>query len=155
MKYFVRAVKYFFYLMIILALIIAALMVFKVVDTDPQALFRNGYDSYWQIALTAMLFGALYPKFGFQKRKVYMPGSTEEIIPVIRETMENRGYLPEKQDGATLTFRSKSTFARISRMFEDRITFERSVAGYVLEGPSKDLVRIAAALEARFSDTQE
>ena len=37
-----------------------------------------------------------------------------------------------------------------SRMLEDRITFTRCGTGFELEGPVKDLVRIASALESRF-----
>ena len=59
MRYIVRAVKYFFQLMVILALIIAILVVAKVVDADISKIFVNGYDSLWQIALMMAAFAAI------------------------------------------------------------------------------------------------
>ena len=51
MKYLVRALKYFVYLFIILALLIAVLVLTKVVDGNLSTMFVNGTDSLWQIAL--------------------------------------------------------------------------------------------------------
>ena len=49
-----------------------------------------------------------------------------------------------------MTFRLQSPVMRLFRMLEDRITFTRCGTGFELEGPVKDLVRIASALESRF-----
>ena len=45
MKYFVRAVKYFIYLLVILSLVIAILVVSGLVDGDLSTMLDNGYDS--------------------------------------------------------------------------------------------------------------
>ena len=62
MKYLVRAVKYFIYLMIILSLIIVVLIMTKMVESDISKMFVNGYDSLWQIALMMAVFALIYPK---------------------------------------------------------------------------------------------
>ena len=51
MRYFVRAVKYFFYFTILFVVIMAALVFVGVVKADVSLMFRDGYKSLWQIAL--------------------------------------------------------------------------------------------------------
>ena len=74
MKYFVRAVKYFIYLLVILSLVIAILVVSGLVDGDLSTMFVNGYDSYWQIALIAAALAALYPRMGYCTRTAHVYG---------------------------------------------------------------------------------
>lgn len=151
MKYLVRSVKYFFYLGIILALVVFVLVQFKIVDADLSTLFVNGYDSYWQMALMLAVFALLYPKWGFSNRKAYINGSFEEIKEGIIEVMEGRGYVLESNEGEDMTFRKRSGLSRALKIWEDRITFSREIAGYRLEGFTRDLPRLIAALENRFS----
>ena len=135
MRYFIRAVKYFVQLMVILAIIIAILIVAKVVDSDISKIFVNGYDSLWQIALMMAAFAALYPRFGYSSRQAIMPGSDEEIAPELDKVMNAFGYGKEH-----------AVADRVFRMWEDRITVTRFVSGYELEGPGKDVVRLVNAL---------
>ena len=151
MRYLIRAIKYFFYLLVILALIISALTAFKVVDSDLSTLFVNGYDSYWQIALLMAFFAAVYPRFGFSTRKAYLYGSFEEISPVVMEVMENHGYRLESRDGENMAFVKRGIVSRALKMWEDRITFTRDITGYNLEGLTRDLPRLVSALEYRNS----
>ncbi|MCQ2182664.1 MAG: hypothetical protein MJY89_04575 [Bacteroidales bacterium] len=150
MKYLVRSAKYFIYLLVILAVVILALVAFKVVDSDISAMFVNGYDSLWQIAAVAAFFSLIYPRVGFTVRKVMAPGSAEETAPVVKAVMEGRGYELEKSDGETMTFRKRSPVTRALKMWEDRISFEKTITGYDAEGLTKDLVRIVSAIEARY-----
>ena len=43
MKYFIRAVKYFFYFTILFVVIMAALVFIGVVKADVSLMFRDGY----------------------------------------------------------------------------------------------------------------
>lgn len=147
MKYLVRAVKYYVYLIVILALALLALIALKVVEADISEIFVHGYDSLWQIGLLMAVFAVIYPKFGFSSRTAHIPGSDEEIIPGIIRTMEDHGYVLEKRDGSDMTFRKRGFASRLFKMFEDRLTFTRSVSGYDIEGLSRDLARIIAAVE--------
>ena len=65
MKYIIRSLKYFCYLIIILTLIILALVLTGFVEADLSKMFVNGYDSLWQIALIMLAFALIYPRFGF------------------------------------------------------------------------------------------
>lgn len=147
MKYLIRSLKYFAELAIVLAVFIAVLMALKIVESDLNALFVNGTKSLWTIAGLMVVFAAIYPKFGYTSRRIFLKGSFEEILPEIKEKMTSRGYILDKTEGENLVFRLSSTVARITRMAEDKITFTREMNGYTLEGPSKDVIRIVNSFE--------
>ena len=148
MKYFIRSVKYFFYLLVILAIIITALVLAGLVEADISRIFVNGYDSLWQICLIMAVFAAIYPRFGFSSRTAHVYGSPEDVRPLLMRVMDLHGYRLEKEDGQTLTFVKRSVVSRILKMWEDRITVEPEAAGLRLEGITKDLVRLVSGLEA-------
>lgn len=152
MKYLVRSIKYFFYLILILALVIFALVTFKVVNGDISTMFVNGYDSLWQIACIALVFSLCYPRFGFTTRRAYIKGATEEIAPAVKSVMENHGYELETSEGEDMTFRKRSPAARMLKMWEDRITFTRTAIGYNVEGLTRELARLVSAIEGRFDN---
>ena len=49
MKYIIRSLKYYCYLILLLTLIILALVLTGFVEADLSKMFVNGYDSLWQI----------------------------------------------------------------------------------------------------------
>ena len=95
MKYFIRSLKYFCYLILILAVIIAALVLTGFVEADLSKMFVHGYDSLWQMALVMLVFALIYPRFGFSRRTVQLNGSPEEVRPGVLRVMEGLGYVPE------------------------------------------------------------
>ncbi len=154
MKYLIRALKYFVYFVLLLAIILAALILLGLAEADPATLFRNGYDSYWQIALMFAVLAGVYPLFGFMKKDVLTPGEYAEIRPDVLSVMESKGYELEKEEGENLSFRLRSRAARVSRMWEDRITLSRTFSGFTLEGLRRDIVRIAYTLESKFRNNE-
>lgn len=152
MKYLIRVVKYFIYIVVILALILWILSLLKVVEGDIGKMFRNGYDSLWQLGLAFLAVAAIYPKFGYTRRGVVIPGAYSEIRPGIVEYMENRGYRLESEENENLSFRLVSPIGRLTRTWEDRITMTRDLPGFYLEGRTKDVVRIASGLEYKFRE---
>ena len=156
MKYLIRVLKYFVFITMVMALILVALALAGVVEKDVAQMFRNGWNSVWQIALMFLAVSAVYPRFGFCRRGVVIPGSYEEIRPGIVHYMAGRGYEVEKEEGEDLTFRLKSPFQRFLKLlWEDRISFRRDRAGNYIEGRTKDVVRIVSGLEARFNGSDE
>lgn len=146
MRYFIRAAKYFVQLLVILTLIIAALMVAKIVETDISKLFVNGYDSLWQIALLMAAFAAMYPRLGYARREAVLPGADDEVYPVLDRVMTAQGYVRESRSDGRLCYRKSSFGARLSRLWEDRITVDRIATGFGLEGYNRDVVRLVNAL---------
>lgn len=147
MKYIVRAIKYFFYFSILLIIILSVLVLAHVVDGNIKTMFRNGYNSLWQIGLMFAAVAAVYPVFGFVKKEAVIPGEYAEIRKGVIDYMENRGYRLESENGENMTFRNRSLLNRITRMMEDRITFTRTLGGFELEGLRKDTIRVIYGLE--------
>lgn len=154
MKYLVRSFKYFVYIMVIMTILIAAMMIAGLIDKDPAAIFRNGYDSYWQIALMFAAVSLFYPRFGFVSRRAVVPGAFDEIRDGIVDYMHQRGYVLENLDGENMTFRATGLFHKARMMFEDRITFTRAFTGYDVEGLGREVSRIVSGLEYRFSQSE-
>ena len=152
MKYLVRAIKYFAYLAIILCIFIVLLSVFGLVGHGLDGIFKDGSQSLLKIGGILVVFAALYPRLGFGTRKVFIPGAYGEIRGGVVDVMHDRGYVLEAEEGDDLKFRLQSPVMRVFRMLEDRITFTRTATGFDLEGPTKDLVRVANALEYRFRE---
>lgn len=152
MKYFIRSLKYFCYLILILAVIIAALVLTGFVEADLSKMFVHGYDSLWQMALVMLVFALIYPRFGFSRRTVQLNGSPEEVRPGVLRVMEGLGYVPEDAPEGSLCFRRRSGLSRALKMWEDRITMTPSATGWEVEGLTRDLSRIVSALEATRED---
>lgn len=155
MKYLVRVVKYFIYLVVILALFIALLMYFNMVGTSLDEIFKNGAKSLWQVAGIVAVFAAIYPVMGFTRRSAMIPGDYPALKQGIVDVMHDRGYVLESENADVpgeekLSFRKRSPLLRLTRMFEDRITMVKDFGGFSLEGPSKDLARLIGALEFKF-----
>lgn len=147
MKYLIRSVKYFFYLLVILTLVLAGLVAFGVAEADVSKLFVNGYNSLWQIGVFLLVMSLIYPHFGFTTKPVHLAGSEEEVEPLVRKVMEERGYVLTSKEGGRMTYRKKGAVSRVLRICEDPIIFTRTVMGYDAEGLSRDLTRLVSAIE--------
>ena len=148
MKYIIRSLKYFCYLILLLAIIILALVLTGFVEADLSKMFVNGYDSLWQIALVMLVFALIYPRFGFSKRMAHLYGSAEELRPDILRAMEGLGYRLEGEQDGGFSFLRRSGLSRALKMWEDRITLTPSAAGLEVEGLTRDLARVVSALDA-------
>ncbi|MBR6345931.1 MAG: hypothetical protein IKR69_00915 [Bacteroidales bacterium] len=145
MRYLVRALKYFLQMTVLVTLIVGALMLAGLVSKDIGVAFKDGWKSVGYIALMLAAVSAVYPRFGYGKREIPFAGEFSEIKDEVIRRMSLRGYIPEKIDGENISFRLSSTYGRITRLFEDRISFERSLGGFTAEGLSRDLARVANA----------
>ena len=152
MKYIIRSLKYFCYLIILLTLIILALVLTGFVEADLSKMFVNGYDSLWQIALIMLAFALLYPRFGFSKRTAHLYGSPEELRPDVMKVMDGLGYSLESEQDGVFAFRRRSGLSRALKMWEDRITVSPTGAGLEVEGLTRDLARVVSGLEATRED---
>jgi len=155
MKYLVRAIKYFIQLAVLLAVFMEILILLKLSDANIDTMFVNGKDSIWQIALLLLAFALIYPRFGYCTRTVRIPGAFAEIAPGVKKKMEARGYVLEKEEGENLYFRLSSTFSRITRLGEDRISLTRSIDGFDVEGHSKDVIRVLNCLALEDEEQQQ
>ena len=151
MQYFIRAVKYFFYFAILTTLILLALVLIGAVEGNIETMFRDGYDAIWKMAIFFVLVAAVYPKFGFLNRRLYIDGDWESLRNTAITYMTERRYVLVSENNDEMTFRCKDMTSRITKMYEDFVVLRKTDDGYSLEGLRKDVIRLAAGLEHRLT----
>ena len=151
MRYFLRAVKYFIQMSVILVLVIGILMLTKMVDTDIDKAFSQGWTSVGWIALMLAGFSALYPLLGYRKRAIDASKAGPDPLAKVQQAMEEKGYSVASQEGNRIVFRSNSAYLRITRLGEDRITATLEAGTLTLEGAAKDLARLIFPIERKLS----
>ena len=151
MKYFIRAVKYFFYFAFLTTVIVLALVATGLASGDINELFEGGYNALWKMAIFFAIVGAVYPKLGFISRKMYVSKDKDQIRAEVVEYMSERMYGFESETDDSITFRYRGALGRLTRMYEDRIVLTRTEDGYIMEGLRKDVMRLATGLEYRLN----
>lgn len=151
MQYFIRAVKYFFYFAILTTLILSVLVIIGAVEGNIESMFSDGYNAIWKMAIFFILVAAVYPKFGFINRRLYVDGDWDTLKNTALTYMAERRYILVSENGDDVTFRCKDIASRISKMYEDTVVLKKTEDGYFLEGLRKDVIRLAAGLEHRLT----
>lgn len=147
MKYLVRAGKYFVEVTVLLAAVLGVLMLVGAIPTDIDVVFQHGWTSVGWILLMFAGVSLLYPRFGYSRRSLAVPGEYAGLRPGILAYMEARGYRLEKEEGEDLAFVQRSAWNRLTRLYEDRVTLTRDLGGFQVEGPNRDVVRVLNGLE--------
>jgi hypothetical protein len=155
MKYVIRAIKYFFYFAILCSAIIGALVLIGAVESDINAIFDDGYASVIKIVAFFALVASVYPKFGFITRQIAVNAEWADIREVVVQYMAEKRYVIEEEGHEKVTFRIKGFAAKLTKMYEDRITLTKTENGWAIEGLRKDAFRIANGLEHRLSSESE
>lgn len=151
MKYFIRAIKYFFYFAILTTLIILVLVFIGAVEGNIESIFEDGYNSLWKIAVFFALVAAVYPKFGFIRRKLDTDLEWNTVKEKAAAYFEEKPFRLESQTEDTISFRRRDTISRITKMGEDRITLVRTDEGYYMDGLRKDVILYSTGLESALS----
>lgn len=147
MTYLRRAVKYFIQISITMALILGVLMLLGLVSTDIDVAFTRGWKSVWIILGLFAGVSAIYPLFGYSRRRIDLPGDPADYRPSVLRAMENRNYRLEKDEDGVMAFRLTSPLNRLTRLFEDRITLRPVLGGLEAEGLTRDLARAVSSIE--------
>ena len=155
MKYFIRAVKYFFYFAFLMTATILVLVSIGAVEGDINTIFENGYNDLWKIAIFFAVVAAVYPKFGFVCRKIETTGTWETVRNETASYFNEKPYKLESETSDTLTFRRRDLIARITKMGEDRITVRKTEDGVEMEGLRKDVILYTTGLEYRLPPHNE
>lgn len=151
MKYFVRSVKYFFYFAFLTAIIICALILIGAVEGNIDTMFRGGWNAIWKMLLLFAAVAAIYPKVGFITREAIIANNWNDIREDFIVFMKDRHYEFEDEKNGIAMFRYRGAAGRISRMYEDRISFDTNEEGVLkIEGLRKDVLRIAMGIENRY-----
>jgi len=116
-------------------------------------LFKPG--SLPKIAIFFILIAAVYPALGFAKRKLYLNGDIRKYRDIIVTSMENAGYTLYEDTSDHFVFRHKKGFVRLTRMYEDKITFSVLENPVLVEGFRKDVERVIRTIEFRIRQEDE
>lgn len=155
MRYLIRALKYLVYFAVIFFLMVGIIWLFssqKAAGLSLVDLFKEG--SLPKIALFFVAVAAIYPYLSFQKKPVHLNGDFTKYAETIDEVMKSLDYKPEKQEDGCVTYIKKGAYARLSRMYEDRVTFTTG-DDVTVEGYRKDLLRILSAINYRVRQESE
>jgi len=159
MKYIVRALKYLVYFVVIFFICLAIVVLFSHQSfTDIPSLFKEG--SLLPICLIFIGFAALYPAVGYRKGRLHLDGEWMDYRDSVMQTMEGAGYKLVEEDEHTMKFRHTRPLIRLTRMWEDAITFEQQESDpylVLVDGPSRDSLRLVSAIyyNYRMSHPQE
>lgn len=149
MKYIVRSIKYFFYFALLTSAIVYALVLIGAVEGNIESIFRGGYDALWKMAAFFAAVAAVYPALSFIRRDIPAAGEFSAHKEVIKEYMRGRGYVVENESDDSISFRMKGIAGRLTKLYEDRIVISSGCGAILVDGLRKDVIRIAAGLEAR------
>ncbi len=155
MRYFIRSVKYFFYFAFLTTAIISVLVFIGAVGNNINDIFEDGWNSLWKIAAFFAVIAAVYPKFAFISRRLDVQADWDTVRNEAAGYFRERGLELESESPEALTFRRRSTAARIAKMGEDRITLSYMEGEYMLDGMRKDIIMFATGLEYRISPNRE
>lgn len=147
MRYLIRACKYLVYFAIIFFVMVAIIYMFssqKAAGLSFVDLFREG--SLPKIALFFVFVSAIYPWLSFQKKELYLNGPFTKYAEMVDEVMKSQDFVLENQDTTSVSYIKRSAYARLTRMYEDRVTFTTTDNPVIVEGYRKDLVRILSAI---------
>ena len=150
MRYLVRALKYLVYFAIIFFLIVGIVYLFsaqKMAGVSFAGLFKEG--SLPKIALFFVAVSAIYPKLSFYKKELLLDGGFTKHAETVDEVMKSLDYVRESEEPGIVTYIKKSGYARLTRMYEDRITFQSDGVTTTVEGYRKDLLRIMSLINYR------
>lgn len=161
MKYIVRVIKYFVYITMVMVLILAVLAALGLISSDVNVMFRDGWKSVWKILLMFFAVSLVYPRFGYTRRSVHIPGSFDQIRDGVVSYMEEHGYKLDREEGENLVFTQrplfKNQFVRIRGLgfFKEPVVLERDFAGFTIEGLTRKVARLASGLEFKFRNPEE
>lgn len=157
MKYLVRSLKFFvwfavfFILMVtVMALVIPEYDITTAFRFDGQGMFMEG--SQWKILALFIVFACLYPALTYVKKEALTEKRFEECRPQIMGVFDNLEYSLTEETDEVLVFRKSSSAARFMRLFEDQVTISKGEPPFIIQGPRKDILRIASGIESACRD---
>lgn len=155
MRYFLRALKYFVYIIVLAAILIVLLVLLQGGSFDIDTLFIQGKRSIYMMLGIFAVLSAIYPAIGYQKRSISFDCGWDELKPDLISVMKERRFKVENDMGNMITFISDGGAARFLRMYEDRITVEVTGGVMLLEGHRRNLIRVIYDIDTLLKNKKE
>ncbi|MDR0737510.1 MAG: hypothetical protein LBF39_00380 [Prevotellaceae bacterium] len=147
-RYFIRALKSIILFFVLAVLVFVISFVLGNSSDNPIAFkdLLQGSDLF-HLAIFGVVFGLVYPLFGYVKRKVYINHSfDEEKQEIIRLFADVRFELLSDED-KKIIFRHKNPVARFMRLYEGSIEVDYSENPVILSGLRRDVDRLARRIQ--------
>lgn len=149
MKYFIRSVKYFIYIVVIFLILVN--IIFYTSQRQPGVdnfmdLFRGG--TQWQMLALFIAFSAIYPLLGYYNRKIDTNGNfADKKQDIIKYMTDSGRFLLTDDSNGKLTFRIRSPFVKFMRLYEDAIVIDYTDNPIIISGLRKEVVRHIQKIE--------
>ena len=147
MKYLLRSFKYLVYFVLIFFLCILIIRLAMRGQRVPLVeMFEEG--AFTKIAIIFAAFALVYPLVGYKKGRLTLDGEWSAYRDAVVKTMTGAQYNLVSEEGGVMKFRSSRAAIRLSRMWEDAITFTPLPDGIHVEvdGPTRDTTRIISSI---------
>jgi uncharacterized membrane protein YciS (DUF1049 family) len=143
-RYFIRALKSIalFFVLVVLVFVISFVLGNS---SDNPISFKEllqGSDLY-HLTILGVVFGAVYPLFGYVKRKVHLNHSFDKEKQAVISLFSDARFELLSDEENRITFRHKNPVTRFMRLYEDRIEVDYSENPVMISGLRRDVDRLA------------
>lgn len=141
MRYFLRALKYFFKIIIVFTAIVLILKFIlpQYKGESIPGMFKDGMNSIYMIIGIFAVFSGIYPLLTYGKKVVPVPsGNVKERI---NNAMIQRDYTLLREDESTLVY-TQSKIGRLLNNDFDAVTITLKEEEIEIEGFRKEITRI-------------
>ncbi|HOG41100.1 MAG TPA: hypothetical protein PK979_04375 [Bacteroidales bacterium] len=155
-KYLIRSIKYLIYCLVFFFIIVGLLFLWQYAknpDMTCSCMFKEG--SMPKLVIFFLLVAGTYPALGFVKRKFHLNGDYPKYAEIIEDAFREAGYKLDKKDDEKVIFRHAKAVTRLTRMYEDAITFDLTQDPIVVDGIRKDVDRILRNVSYRIRREEE
>lgn len=151
MRYLIRSVKYLLALTVLyLAVLLLMTLTRTSLLTPVETLTMLVHSTRGQVLIAAIvLLAALYPRFGFVRRRV--AGNLHTDREQIVRAFEAEGFVLRSERPDELIFRGGSLLKRLGLLFEDEIRVTGQGDGLQLDGIRRGVARVAYRLGSYLS----
>lgn len=151
MKYLIRSVKYLIALTVLyLAVLLLMTLTRTSLLTPAETLTMLAHSTRGQVLIAAIVvLAALYPRFGFVRRRI--AGNLQTDREQIVRAFEAEGFVLHREQPDELVFRGGSLLKRLGLLFEDEIRVTQQGPKLQLDGIRRGVARIAYRLGSYLS----
>jgi uncharacterized membrane protein YciS (DUF1049 family) len=146
-RYFIRALKSTALFFVLAALVFVLSFALGNSADNPitfEELLRGS--DLLNLAIFGVVFGAVYPLFGYVTRKVHVRLRNDGEHDDLDRLFADVRFELLSDDGEKLIFRQKNPVTRLMRLYEDRIEVDYSENPVALRGLRRDVDRLVARL---------
>jgi len=149
-RYFVRSVKFAIYLFVIIFVVVMFIyFMSKDVMAQEASLWKFfGNGRLLELLCVIVVFGAIYPAFGYVTVKIHQNKPLDENKNHIIDLFNDRKYELTDDENKVLIFRPKSSITRLFRMNEDALEIDYSDTTLKFHGLRRDVYKFKFMLEA-------